>query len=98
MHENVNFFCFFKKKNIFFFLWPNPWCVEVPGPGTESEPQLRPTPQLQQHQILNRLPQAEDQTCASTATRATAGTMPDPEPTALQGNSYLLSFFPCLLH
>ena len=46
--------------------------MEVPGPGIESEPQLRCTPQLQQCQILNPLHQARDQTHAATET------MPDP--------------------
>ena len=22
------------------FFWPHPWCMEVPGPGIKSEPQL----------------------------------------------------------
>ena len=39
--------------------------MEVPGPGTESEPQL------QQRQILNPLLKAGDQTHTSAATRAT---------------------------
>ena len=38
-----------------FFLWPHPWHMEVPGTGMESEQQLRPTPQLWQHWILNPL-------------------------------------------
>ena len=55
---------------------------EIPGPGIESKPQLQPTPQLQQHQILNALHWAKDQThavgnSAETLThRATAGTLP----------------------
>ena len=32
------------------------------GPGIESEPQLQPTPQLRQHQILNPLRSARDRT------------------------------------
>ena len=32
-----------------------PWHMEVPGPGVTSDLQLPPTPQLQQHQILNLL-------------------------------------------
>ena len=35
-----------------FFFRLSPQYTEVPGPGTESDPQLRPTPQLQ-HQIIN---------------------------------------------
>ena len=30
----------------------HPWHMEVPGPGTESQPQLEPMPRLQQHLIL----------------------------------------------
>ena len=37
----------------FLFFWPHSRHMEVPGPGTESKPQLWPTPQLQQRQILN---------------------------------------------
>ena len=29
----------------FFFLWPHPWHMEVPRPGTESKLQLRARPQ-----------------------------------------------------
>ena len=35
----------------FFFLQPHLRRIEVPGLGIESELQLRPTPQPQQHQI-----------------------------------------------
>ena len=40
-----------------FFL-PHPWPLEIPGPGIESEPQLRPMPQLWQCQILDLLCQS----------------------------------------
>ena len=46
--------------------------MEVPEPGTESEMQLQPTPQLWQCQILNPLYRTGDQTLASAATLATA--------------------------
>ena len=36
--------------------------VEVPGLGVESELHLRPTPQPQQHRILNPLSKARDRT------------------------------------
>ena len=40
----------------FFLLFqPHPWHMEVPGPETESEPQLQPTWQQRQCQILNLL-------------------------------------------
>ena len=43
--------------------------MEAPKPGIESEPQLQPTLQLWQHQILfGPLHQAGDQTLAFTAT------------------------------
>ena len=44
--------------------------MDVPMPGAESKPHLRPTPQLQQCWTLNPLCQAEDQTRTSTATQA----------------------------
>ena len=47
---------------IFFLFWPYLQYMDVPRPGTESEPQLR------QHSILNPLCQAGDQTCAATET------------------------------
>ena len=37
---------------VFYFLWPHSRDIKVPGPGTESKLHLRPTPQLQQCQIL----------------------------------------------
>ena len=37
---------------VIFFPQPHPWHMEVPRPGTESEPQLWPTLKLQQHWIL----------------------------------------------
>ena len=42
--------------------------MDVPRAGTESEPQLQPTPQLRPHQILSPLSQAGDRTGASTET------------------------------
>ena len=52
------------KILIFFFLFgPHSWYMEVPGPGMESEPQLPPTTQLQQHQILNLLCRSRDWNC-----------------------------------
>ena len=41
---------------------------KFPTPGTESEPQLRAAPQLQQHKILNLPCQARDPTRASAVT------------------------------
>ena len=46
--------------------------MDVPMPGMESEPELRPMPQQQQLQILNPLHWAEDGTLASAAAQATA--------------------------
>ena len=39
LHHNGN-------SPLFFFKWLHPWHMEVPGPGSESELQLRPTLQL----------------------------------------------------
>ena len=39
----------------FFFFWTHLQQMEVPKPGTESELQLWPKPQLQQHWIFNLL-------------------------------------------
>ena len=53
------------KLNLFFllfFFWLPLWHMEVPGPGTESEPELQPMLQLWQSQILNPRHQAGDQT------------------------------------
>ena len=46
--------------------------MEVPGPETESELQLPPTPQLWQHQIYNPLYLAGDQTPTLAVTQAIA--------------------------
>lgn len=58
--------------------------MEVPEPEIESKPQLWPTPQLWQWWILNLLYWAGDWTSA--ATQAATEKMPDPFPTAPQGN------------
>ena len=53
--------------------WPCLQHMQVPGPGTESEPQLCPTPQLQQCWILNPLRGARDQNlslCRAAAVRS----------------------------
>jgi len=52
--------------------------MDIPGPGIESKPKLSPMPHLWQHQILNPLFQARDQTCAAAETRL---------------DSFLFSFF-----
>ena len=62
-----------------FLLRLHAWHIKVPTSGTEFKPQLQPTPQLQQHQILNAPCQARDWTCTSRDIRflthcATAGT------------------------
>ena len=45
-HHNCLFFC------LFVCFLPHLRHMEVPGPGTESQPQLRPIPQLRQHWSL----------------------------------------------
>lgn len=52
--------------------------MKVPWPGVESELQLQPTPQLQQHWILKPLCRGKDRTCTSTASQAAAETTLDP--------------------
>ena len=47
--------CHILCKSLFPLFWPYPWYMEVPRPGIEFESQLQPTPQLQQHRILNPL-------------------------------------------
>lgn len=42
----------FLQNSLFFFSWPYPRPVEVPGRSTESEPQLQPAPQPQHLWIL----------------------------------------------
>ena len=46
--KNVITLSYGLSGNSFFFFWH----MEVPGPGIDSEAQLQPVPQLQQHQIL----------------------------------------------
>ena len=60
------------SRYAFFSLWPHPWPMEVPRPGTESELQPRPTPQLPPNGTLNPLHWARDQTRTSLVTPATA--------------------------
>ena len=69
-----SFLCIFVKLCVFvcLFLWPHSWRMEVPGPGIESKPQLWPTLQLQQHQILNPPHRARDWIYICTATWAAA--------------------------
>ena len=54
------------------FLWLYPGHMQVPRPGTESQPQLQPTPQLWQCRTFNPLCQAEDPNCTSAVTHASA--------------------------
>lgn len=42
-------------NTFFFFFWPGPWCVEVPGPGSELVPQKWPKLLQCQHRILSPL-------------------------------------------
>ena len=74
--------------NSFVFLLqpPSPY-MEIPGSGGESEPQMQPTPQRQQWQILNPLCWAGDQIGASTATSWTVN------PLSHSGNSQIFFFF-----
>ena len=51
-----------------FLLWPHLQHMEAPGPGVETKLEVRPTPQLQQHWILNPLCWAGDQSRDSTET------------------------------
>ena len=53
----------------FFVLQPHQGHLEVSGPGIKSEPQLRPTPPLWQHWLLNPLCWAEDRTRTTSETR-----------------------------
>ena len=41
-------------------LWPNLWHMEIPRPGSESEPQLQTTLHLQQHGSFNPLHQVSN--------------------------------------
>ena len=44
---NVDHFSIYYTQcflQFFFFKWLHPRHMEVPGPGTESEPQVQPTP------------------------------------------------------
>ena len=63
-----------KTKRNYYYLWMYLWHMEVPRPGIESKPQLQPTAEQQQGQILNPLHQgrARDRTHASTVIWATA--------------------------
>ena len=50
---NFNILLRSKVKGFFFsFLQPHLWHIKIPRPGVESELQLHPTPQPQQHKIL----------------------------------------------
>ena len=57
-----------KKKK--FFMATSGAYMEVPRPRIESEPQLRPMPQLQQYRSFNPLCRAKDQICTSAGTQA----------------------------
>lgn len=48
--------CFLTQLHLslfIYFFWLHPWHSEVPGPGTESELQLQPMPQLQPCEIAS---------------------------------------------
>ena len=63
-------FCeFYFQMFVSFFGHPlGIWHMEAPSPGTESEPELQPTPQLQQCHIFSPLCRVGDQTSTSTET------------------------------
>ena len=67
-----------QRLNLKHIFWPHPWHMEFPSPGMEPKLQLQTTPQLRQHQILNPLHWAGDQTHASADTQAATKTTPDP--------------------
>ena len=56
----------------YLFKMPHPWHMEGPRPGTESEPELWPKPQLHQCWTFNPLWQAGDGTCTSVVSTAAA--------------------------
>lgn len=58
--------------------------MEAPGPGTESEPELQPAPQLRQCWLLNPLHHAGDWTCFPDAADTPS------IPLCRSGNSYLI--------
>ena len=69
---------------LFSHFWPSPRCMAVPGPGIESEPQLR------QPWILNPLHWARDRTDISTETSWIIN------PLHHSSNSSLICIFFCL--
>ena len=60
-------------------LWPHRWHMEVPGPGTEPEPQLSPV-------ALNPLPLGGNWTCTSAVPSCCGGAL---NPLCHGGNSHL---------
>ena len=46
------YFILFHFISFHFIFWQHSWHMKIPGPGTESEPQLPPMPQLRQQGIL----------------------------------------------
>ena len=68
-HAIFVFLCLACYFFLFLFFQLHPWDLEFPGPGIESELELRPAPQLQQCRILNPLHWAGDQTLISMETK-----------------------------
>jgi len=81
-----------ERNDVVFFFWPYPLHMEVPVPGIESESQLWPMLQLQQHQIVYPLCWARDWT------HTTAETAQDPLPTVPSGNSMMPFSTSCFSH
>ena len=69
--------------------------MDVPGPGIESELELRPMPQLQQCWILNPLCQARDQTCITVLPRRHCATATPPHLSFFFSCFIILIFFRC---
>ena len=63
----------------FFLCWMHLQHMAVPRPGMESKPELWPTPQLREQQILNPLHWVEDRTRASIETSCITNTVPQQE-------------------
>ena len=74
------------RNSLSLFSWPHQQPLEVPGPGTESEPQLGPD-------AFTPLPRAGDGTHVSAVTRAAAvGFLPH-HATVETPEIFFLSFF-----
>ena len=78
LRNNLEIFTKILTKYIYIYLGPHPWHMEVPEPGTESEPQLQSTPLVWQCQIPQSISQGQESNPCLHSDRNLCNRIPNP--------------------